>query len=99
MTNGSEGLAGPAGGQKALATVLIPVVDAILPHSVPRATVRICVEKEDGTGGLRRNMRSHRHPQVHLIVHSMESTGVYWIPFFRSWSARGLQVFLATHTT
>src|SRR5882762_4304146 len=66
------------------------------PHPTPcrGPTVRICVEKEDGTGGLRRNMRSHRHPQVHLIVHSMESTGVYWIPFFQILEARGLQVFL-----
>jgi hypothetical protein len=46
--------------------------------------VRICVEKEDGTGGLCRNVGPHRHPQVHLIVDSMESTAQYWKPVWEA---------------
>src|SRR5882762_2135024 len=52
------------------------------PHPTPchGPIVRTCVEKEDSTGGLRGNVGSHRPPQVHLIVHSMESTAQYWKP-------------------
>ena len=37
--------------------------------------------------GLRRNVEPHRPAQVHSLVDSMESTGVYWIPLFQKcWS-------------
>jgi transposase len=36
----------------------------------------------------------HRLPQVHLLVVSMESTGVYWIPLYQILETRGFQVFL-----
>ena len=34
----------------------------------------------DGTDELCGNVEPHRPPQVHLLVDSMESTGVYWTP-------------------
>src|ERR1700676_3443300 len=66
------------------------------PHPTPcrGPTVRICVEKEDGTGGLCRNVGPHRQPQVHLIVYSMQSTGVYWIAVYDLLEEAGFEVYL-----
>ncbi len=44
--------------------------------------------------GLRGNVGPHRLPEVHLLVVSMESTGVYWIPLFQILESRGFKVLL-----
>jgi hypothetical protein len=50
--------------------------------------------------GLCGNVGPHRLPQVHLLVVSMQSTGVYWLPVYEILTEEGLQVFLvnARHT-
>jgi transposase len=50
--------------------------------------------------GLRGNVVPHRMPQVHLLVVSMQSTGVYWIPLYDILEERGFEVYLvnARHT-
>src|SRR5205814_1004981 len=52
------------------------------------------VERADERDGLRKNVGPHRPPQVQLLVSSMESTGVYWIPVFEILEARGFSVLL-----
>jgi transposase len=44
--------------------------------------------------GLRENMGPHRLPRVHLLVVSMQSTGVYWIAVFDILEAAGFEVYL-----
>jgi len=44
--------------------------------------------------GLRRNVEPHRPAQVHSLVDSMESTGVYWIPPHDVLERHGLKVCL-----
>jgi transposase len=44
--------------------------------------------------GLRGNVVPHRMPQVHLLVVSMQSTGVYWIAVFDILEEAGLEVYL-----
>jgi transposase len=45
-------------------------------------------------GGLLGNVVLHRPLQVHLLVVSMESTGVYWIARHEVLEAQGLQLLL-----
>ena len=44
--------------------------------------------------GLCGNVGPHRLPQVHLLVVSMQSTGVYWIAVYDILEAAGLEVYL-----
>jgi transposase len=44
--------------------------------------------------GLRGNVGPHRLPQAHLLVVSMQSTGVYWIAVYDILEQAGLEVYL-----
>jgi hypothetical protein len=55
-------------------------IHALRPTPEPGLLVPETVQTADGMDGLHGNVGPHRLPRVHLLVVSMESTGVYWRP-------------------
>src|SRR6516225_531555 len=67
---------------------------ALRPTPEPEPLLPATVQTADEMDGLRENMGPHRLPRVHLLVVSMQSTGVYWIAVFDILEAAGFEVYL-----
>ena len=69
-------------------------IHALRPTPEPGLLVPATVQTADGRDGLRGNVGPHRLPQVHLLVVSMEATGVYWMPV---WNVLTIRAAVAAH--
>ena len=67
---------------------------ALRPTPEPEPLLPATVQTADEMDGLRENMGPHRLPRVHLLVVSMQSTGVYWIAVSDILEQAGLEVYL-----